>query len=192
MEFVPQNFHALREKRIVCGYGSTHISQPLRLGAKLRHHGEYTAHGPQLAIALNALRKQHKASAFRIDGQTGIGPGSKFVQLRRGAERCCAVFRKTAAKVQTINLAARRWLATTAQHRPMTRVGANNLKPHQLRPGTLQSFKIFFVIKPQGAVAHIGYARARCVLRIRRGESRCDNRANRGLRCDACQRGRRS
>ena len=164
MEFVPQNFHILREKGIFRGYSSAHIAQPLRLGAKLRHHGKYAAHGPQFAITFNALRKQHKPPAFRIDGQTGIGPSRKHLQMRRGAERCCPVFRKTTAKIQAVNLAARRplWI-TTAQYRPLTSVGANDLKPHQFRPCTFQSFKVFLIIKPQGAVAHIGNARAqRC------------------------------
>ena len=160
MKLVPQNFHALRKKWIGCGYGSAHVPQPLRFGAKLRNNGEDAAHGPQPAITFNTLGEQHKAAALRIDGQPGFGPGRQIAQMRRGAECCGAVFGKTAAKIQAVDLAARRCCRSAAWHGPLACLRAHNLKPHQFRACAFQGFKIFLIIKPQGTVAHIGNAGA--------------------------------
>ena len=80
--------------------------------------------------------------------------------MRRSGETFRHHFGKAPAKVEAVYFSGIAMLRVfTAQYRPDAGTRPHDLKPHQLRPCALQGFKIFFIIKPQGAVAHIGYTR---------------------------------
>ena len=93
-------------------------------------------------------------------GRPAPAHAAKVRRWGEGTEVCRAIFGKAPAKVEAVYFSSsgmQRFF--TAQYRPDAGTRPHDFKPHQFRSCALQGLKIFFIIKPQGAVAHIGYAR---------------------------------